>query len=433
MPDRPGRYIPFSYKMMVPYLLLVMMTDIIVGYFSYHSAVQSRTELVQANAAGALRQMRDNTRYQMADLQAVSDSLFSSPSYQSYLQVAGDRAAVYETTMRGLLPLMETPLKMTAQNLRMIVYVTNSRIDEIHGNLNMDIQDKSYALLSINRLSSQSWHADMVASGEDNVWRQVDNDAEFGNLSLLRKLISFTDYQTEIGFLRITVPMKELFHSLLISGISQDSIIQVVDERENRVLFSNAPDRELSAKDGRFLTIAEEIPNTDLVLRANIPISALHQDAGRIGLITLSVCGISFVVMAVMAFLVAQYSGRSIKHILSCIRLFQAGQFSKRLALTGNDEFAQISAAFNRMAQNIDELIREVYLQGIQKKEAELTALQAQINPHFLYNTLSSINSLAHIGETKKLGAMVAGLARFYRLTLNEETCLSRSARRSIR
>jgi two-component system sensor histidine kinase YesM len=72
------------------------------------------------------------------------------------------------------------------------------------------------------------------------------------------------------------------------------------------------------------------------------------------------------------------------------------------------------------MGDNIESLIKEVYLTHIQKKEAELETLQSQINPHFLYNTLSSINRLAKFGEIDKLQQMVLGLAKFYRLTLNE-------------
>ena len=54
-----------------------------------------------------------------------------------------------------------------------------------------------------------------------------------------------------------------------------------------------------------------------------------------------------------------------------------------------------------------------------QKKQAELDVLQAQISPHFLYNTLSTIGSLANLGEVQKVTQMVKGLSKFYRLTLN--------------
>lgn len=418
---RFGKYVPFSYKIMVPYLLLVMLTDAVVGYFSYRTAVRSRTEIVEANVGWALAQMRDNAFYRLNDLRAISDSLFSSPAFQSNLQVAGDRALVHDTIVHSLLPLVETPLRMTAQNIRMIVYVANPGIDEIHGNLDAPINEKSYAILSMSRLKRESWYAGLAAGGEDNVWRQVGNDEAQGNLSLVRKLISFMDYQTEIGFLRISVPARALFQSLPGSELGAGSLVQVSDSRTGQVLYSNDPDRRLSpGEERRYLTLKEAIPGTDIAIEANIPLDVLRQDASRIGAITLLVCGASFVAMAALSVLVARYSGRKMMRIISVVRSFQSGLFAKRIPHRGNDEFAQISSAFNQMAQHIEDLIREVYLRGIQKKEAELQALQSQINPHFLYNTLSSINSLARIGETDKLGAMVAGLARFYRLTLDD-------------
>ena len=73
----------------------------------------------------------------------------------------------------------------------------------------------------------------------------------------------------------------------------------------------------------------------------------------------------------------------------------------------------------NEMGEDFEALINKVYLTQIQKKEAELEMLQTQINPHFLYNTLSSINQLAKFGENEKLQKMVVELAQFYRLTLN--------------
>lgn len=136
--------------------------------------------------------------------------------------------------------------------------------------------------------------------------------------------------------------------------------------------------------------------------------------------IIVAVCAISFLVMAIIGLLVARLSGRKMSRIVTLVRSFQEGNFQRRIRFSGNDEFRQIADAFNVMAKNIQDLISSVYVQDIRRKQAELEALQSQINPHFLYNTLSTISSLANLGETRKVTEMVQGLSRFYRLTLNQ-------------
>jgi two-component system sensor histidine kinase YesM len=171
---------------------------------------------------------------------------------------------------------------------------------------------------------------------------------------------------------------------------------------------------------GSFLTIQEAIPGTNYRIETLVPHAYLNKDVSRMQQVIGSVCLISFLVMAFIGAIVARLSGKKMKRIVSLVKMFQEGNFHKRIGFSGNDEFVHIADSFNLMATSIQELIKNVYVQGIQKKQAELDALQAQINPHFLYNTLSTIGSLANLGETQKVTEMVKGLAKFYRLTLNE-------------
>ena len=121
-----------------------------------------------------------------------------------------------------------------------------------------------------------------------------------------------------------------------------------------------------------------------------------------------------------VSIVVSRYFSRRVSKIVSVLDSFQEGEFHKRVSFKGNDEFTHISSALNDMGSNIGKLINEVYLADLQKKEAELESLHAQINPHFLYNTLSSISRLARFGMLDKLQRMVMDLAKFYRLSLND-------------
>jgi two-component system, sensor histidine kinase YesM len=85
-----------------------------------------------------------------------------------------------------------------------------------------------------------------------------------------------------------------------------------------------------------------------------------------------------------------------------------------------NDEFAFLISAYKKMVGQIKDLIDKLYVSELNKKEAELKSLQSQINPHFLYNTLDSVNWLALKHNVPDISTMVTSLSDFFRYSLNK-------------
>lgn len=97
----------------------------------------------------------------------------------------------------------------------------------------------------------------------------------------------------------------------------------------------------------------------------------------------------------------------------------ESGDFSHKIKPVGSDEIGELMRSFKAMTLRMEEMIDEKYRMGKEVKNAELKALQAQINPHFLYNSLDLVNCLAIEHDVPEIADMINSLVEFYKLSLN--------------
>ena len=96
------------------------------------------------------------------------------------------------------------------------------------------------------------------------------------------------------------------------------------------------------------------------------------------------------------------------------------GDFAVRAPEGGNDELAVLNQGFNQMVERIGNLVEDIQIEQLNLRTTEQKLLQAQINPHFLYNTLDAIIWLAEAGEKEQVIMMVTALSDFFRTTLSK-------------
>ena len=102
-------------------------------------------------------------------------------------------------------------------------------------------------------------------------------------------------------------------------------------------------------------------------------------------------------------------------------RRAETGDLSVSEEIGGSDEIAVLDQQFNRMLGKLDQLIKTSYVQKLENKEAQLKNLQLQINPHFLYNTLETISSIAAVKQVFVVCDICGKLGEIFRYSLGKD------------
>ena len=129
-------------------------------------------------------------------------------------------------------------------------------------------------------------------------------------------------------------------------------------------------------------------------------------------------------ILVFVSFFIADYVSENmtlnIKKLTHNMKLIEQGKKAEMILAKSTDETAYLVNAFNDMNNRLNEAIDELTIKQTQKEKAEYNDLIAQINPHFLYNSLESINAMAKLNDQKEIVDAIGNLSRLLRICLSE-------------
>ncbi|MBU5441527.1 sensor histidine kinase [Paenibacillus sp. MSJ-34] len=146
----------------------------------------------------------------------------------------------------------------------------------------------------------------------------------------------------------------------------------------------------------------------------------LVRELGRIGLLSVTLTVVCLLLSLIVTWMAATMITKPLKKLTRSMKRLQTGDFTQRVNFAGADEIGQLGFWYNTMVQRMKTLIDDMYASQLKQKEAELKTLQAQIRPHFLYNTLNTICWSAERKGEREIADMVYSLSQVFRLSLND-------------
>ncbi len=199
----------------------------------------------------------------------------------------------------------------------------------------------------------------------------------------------------------------------------------IIDETEIKSLLS-----KFDGTDHGYMT--KKINNTEYLIsfvleeRHNwtitsaIPFAEVSDESEKMGFVGFITILLNSIILFMGTIVISRWITVPIHKLLKSMNAVKRGEFREVNINEGNNEIGQLRDGYNMMIREIQDLIKSVIAEQKTIRKAELNVLQAQIKPHFLYNTLDSINSLALSGKINEVCDLVDALGGYYRHSVSK-------------
>lgn len=303
----------------------------------------------------------------------------------------------------------------------------------------------------IRRIQGTYWHGIFQGSSVNEIfcptfYLGTKEQKQHGNMAYIR---STTWYYNSIPYSAYVAVYYsiEYFNQILSGNLTLDgSVSYIINERNNLVASSDTSLSGIYWLD--YETIEESFMSSNNFIQKDIlgktvysgfynikqpgwfmvtilPSEPLVKESQHIILNFLIIYGI-FVIMAfLLASLLSKSITQRISSVISQMRSVRQGPPIPMESPNAHDEIGDLITTYNYMVWQINELMEQQAKASEDLRIAEFNSLQAQINPHFLYNTMDMINWLAQQGRTSEISSAVQNLSRFYKLTLSRKNSIS--------
>jgi len=297
-------------------------------------------------------------------------------------------------------------------------------------------QSGRYRKISIAQ--ETDWYQQLMANNGRPTWVSFSDspDADTDEyIAITRAIRNENNFSETIGILAVLIE-REYIQSILINTEKsqlyylESSDGNILTTSNDLVIYEPILDKIRIGKDNRFRHIdlngreyfirSQQLEGTDLCLTSIIPSDAISAAFKE----TNMQMGIMYAVVSFLLVVLIYPLTKSITYRVQLLRnqmlLVETGNIQTLDIETHTDEIGQLISSYNAMVKIVDRLMEQQYVMGQEKIGAELKALQSQINPHFLYNTLDMINWMAQKNEIENISEVIQAMSMFYRLSLSK-------------
>ena len=412
----------FQSKLLFIFLTMILTPVILLSFFEFYYSkkmLADKTNDYLKNLAAVTLSKIDST---VSDIENVAFYINGNNTIQASLkaekQVVGNRVAYYElhSDIRQIL----ASYVLLRQEINAICIHSESGREYTY------TKTRNGPPLDITR----------YIRDEKQYWA-VDKN----HIVLMKKLYAFPT-QSLLGYIALDVNAKSLYDIIADIDLTKSGRIFLVNE-EGRILATESetlsgelldePYRNFLGENEAFYNNVRvgntyySVYNSGAISNGwymvlAIPRDYYMRDITKLKNVIIPITLMTAFLTALLSILVSRGITRPIRFLSGAMENFGQGNFDINCQVDSEDEIGRLSHTFNQMVMDMNSLVNTVYEQKVMKQEAQMKSLQMQINPHFLYNTLDTINWMARIRHVDEIGDMVAALSNMMRYSLEKKS-----------
>ncbi|MCT1399942.1 signal protein [Paenibacillus sp. LC231] len=391
--------IRFRNKLLLSHLIIALIPILLLGLLSFIQSYRIQMKELRSEAEASLEQVANIMDYKINRYNTLSEFMVLNRELsQIFIKDYEENYFNMYLDFRDILEPLISNIRLMDDDIEAITFYTSGELLGIRDNI-----------LPIGELKSKSWYDGFRG-------RRWIVDGE--KLYLVQELIS---NPKDSNFMVISIQHDSIFADM--DKLSEHVAVHIEDA-EQRVIFKERKESDASAdlESGETggLNLSRSLANNGWTIHYNLLNTNAYANALGIFQITLFVMILSLIITFLLIYVISNNFTRRIIHIKNKVDKVEQNNLEVIIQSSSRDEFGELTNGIGKMLKRINSLISQVYQAEIAKRESEYNKLINQINPHFLYNTLSFIRWRAEKKADIETSYMVSALARFYRTTLNQ-------------
>ncbi|KWX85378.1 histidine kinase [Paenibacillus riograndensis] len=434
---RPFAEFSIRYKLFASYMLVIIIPLLLLLFLHLHLTANETEKQALYSARKMLEETKSYLQYRAETVREVLNFIAFNETVQSL--VAEDPKRYEDVNLWG------TDANKLARVLGQFRYNSDIETVQLYMRQGLASVAENNDYLNMGHVEHSLWFKNFITSHSVFTWLPssvFEHEEDSNEISVLRVIPNMHNIQENDGIVRANISQSTL-RSVLEHAIATPSTsVALFNDRgdtlstSNSFMYTPKEFKEIllqNSSNGQMNTWAERlefngqqillgveaIPQTDMSIAMIVPYSDIlksnNEMRNRLILIFILIIPLTFI----LSFIVAGSATKRLRQLIRYVRKVKNGNFQIAPFPKNMDEIGELTINFNLMVENVSRLMEETYTLGREVKNKELKVLQAQINPHFLYNTLDLINVMAIESGNGEISKVVDRLALFYRLSLS--------------